>query len=53
MLQHAREIAPSVAWDILLRIKADGYDVFSRVMRAPRPVQAKLAIQTWLRLRRA
>src|SRR5436190_3688465 len=24
MLQHAREIAPSVAWDILLRIKRSG-----------------------------
>jgi phytoene synthase len=49
----AAEIMRAIYWDILLRIEAAGCDVFTRVIRAPRPVQAKLAIQTWLRLRRA
>ena len=49
----AAEIMRAIYWDILLRIEAAGLDVFSRVIRAPRPVQAKLAIQTWLQLRRA
>ena len=49
----AAEIMRAIYWDILLRIEAAGCDVFSRVIRAPRPVQAKLAIQTWLHLRRA
>jgi len=49
----AAEIMRAIYWDILLRIEAAGCDVFTRVIRASRPVQAKLAIQTWLRLWRA
>jgi 15-cis-phytoene synthase len=49
----AAEIMRAIYWDILLRIETAGFDVFSRVVRASRPVQAKLAIQTWLNLRRA
>ena len=45
----AAEIMRAIYWDMLQRIEAAGYDVFTRVIRAPRPIQAQLAIQTWRR----
>ena len=48
----AAEIMRAIYWDILMRIEAAGCDVFSGVIRAPRPVQARLAFQAWLRARR-
>lgn len=47
----AAEIMHRVYFELLRRIEAADYDVFSQVVRVPRPVQAKLAIQTWWRLR--
>jgi phytoene synthase len=47
----AAEIMREVYWDLLRRIEDAHYDVFSRVRRVPRLVQAFLAIRTWLRLR--
>jgi phytoene synthase len=45
------EIMRAIYWDLLCRIEAAGCDVFSRVIRVPRPAQAKLALATWWRLR--
>jgi phytoene synthase len=47
----AAEIMREIYWEILQRVEAANYDVFSRVIRVPRPAQARLAIQTWWRLR--
>ena len=47
----AAEIMHAVYRDLLRRIEASGYDVFGRVMHVPRPAQARLAIQVWLRTR--
>jgi phytoene synthase len=47
----AAEIMRAVYWDLLLRIERRGYDVFSDVVRVPRPVQAGLALRTWWRTR--
>jgi len=46
------EIMRAIYWQILLRIEAARYDVFSSVIRVKRPVQAWLAIRTWWDLRR-
>lgn len=45
------EIMRAVYEALLDKIEAAGYDVFTRVIRVPRPAQAWLAIQTWRRLR--
>ena len=47
----AAEIMRAIYWDLLVRIEAADYDVFAKVMRVPRPVQARLAIGTWWQLR--
>jgi phytoene synthase len=47
----AAEIMREVYWELLRRIERADYDVFSAVIRVPRPVQAKLAIKLWLTLR--
>jgi phytoene synthase len=47
----AAEIMREIYWQILLRIEAANYDVFSTVIRVPRPEQARLAIRTWWRLK--
>lgn len=47
----AAEIMRAVYWNMLKRIEAADYDVFSKVRRVPRPVQAWLALRTWLRTR--
>jgi phytoene synthase len=47
----AAEIMRAIYADVLRRIEAAGCDVFSRVIRAPRPAQAALAIGTWWRVR--
>jgi len=47
----AAEIMRAVYWELLTRIEANQYDVFTQVIRVPRPVQARLALQTWWRLR--
>jgi phytoene synthase len=41
------EIMRAVYWELLLRIERAGYDVFSAVVRVPRPAQAAIAIRTW------
>lgn len=49
----AAEIMHAVYFDLLKRIEAAGFDVFTAVIRVPRPHQALLAIRTWWKLRRA
>jgi len=46
------EIMRAIYWDLLQRIEAARCDVFSRVIRVPKPAQARLAIGTWWRVRR-
>lgn len=45
------EIMRAVYWELLLRIEQADYDVFSQVIRVPRPAQARLAVATWWRTR--
>ena len=45
------EIMRAIYWELLQRIEANGYDVFSTVVRVPRATQARLALRTWWRLR--
>jgi len=44
----AAEIMRAIYFDVLTRIEAADYDVFSRVIRAPKPVQAFIALRTLL-----
>jgi phytoene synthase len=48
----AAEIMRAIYSELLRRIEAAGCDVFSGVIRVPRPAQARLALKTWWRLRR-
>jgi phytoene synthase len=48
----AAEIMRAIYAEMLDRIEAAHYDVFTRVIRVPRPTQARLALATWWRLRR-
>ncbi len=45
----AAEIMGAIYQEILRRIERNGYDVFSRVIRVPRPARALLALSTWAR----
>jgi phytoene synthase len=45
------EIMRAIYGELLMRIEARGCDVFSAVVRVPRPTQARLAIRTWWLLR--
>ncbi len=47
----AAEIMRAIYWEQLQRIERADYDVFTAVIRVPRPVQARLAVQTWWRTR--
>ena len=47
----AAEIMRAIYRDLLQRIEAADYDVFSSVIRVPRPRQARLAVAAWWRLR--
>jgi len=47
----AAEIMREIYWELLRRIEAARFDVFSSVHRVPRPAQAHLAMKTWWRLR--
>jgi phytoene synthase len=48
----AAEIMRAIYWELLCRIEAAHWDVFTSLIRIPRPAQARLAIKTWWRLRR-
>jgi phytoene synthase len=48
----AAEIMHGIYFDLLKRIEAADYDVFSQLVRVPRPAQARLALHTWWTLRR-
>ena len=48
----AAEIMRAIYWELLCRIEAAQWDVFSRLIRIPRPAQARLALKTWWSLRR-
>jgi phytoene synthase len=43
------EIMRAVYWELLMRIERANYDVFTQVIRVPRPAQARVAIGTWWR----
>ncbi len=45
----AAQIMGAIYFAILRRIERSGYDVFSRVIRVPRPRRAVIAAATWLR----
>jgi phytoene/squalene synthetase len=45
----AAEIMGAVYLEILRRVERNNYDVFSRVLRVPRPARAILAITTWVK----
>ena len=47
------EIMREIYWELLLRIERAEFDVFSSVIRVPRPAQARLAVRTWWRLSRS
>jgi 15-cis-phytoene synthase len=46
----AAEIMGAIYQDILRRIEANGYDVFTQVIRVPRPARLILALTTWARV---
>jgi phytoene synthase len=46
------EIMRAIYWELLMRIERAGFDVFSSLIRVPRPAQAGLAIRTWWTLKR-
>ena len=48
----AAEIMRAIYWELLCRIEAAHWDVFTALIRIPRPAQARLAIKTWWSLRR-
>jgi phytoene synthase len=43
----AAEIMGAVYREILRRVERNGYDVFSQVIRVPRPARARIALVTW------
>lgn len=45
------EIMRAVYWELLLRIEQRRYDVFTEVVRVPRPAQARIAFSAWWRTR--
>jgi phytoene synthase len=45
------EIMRAVYFNLLQRIEAAGFDVFSGRVRVPRPAQARLAVVLWWRSR--
>jgi len=45
----AAEIMGAIYQDILRRIQANDYDVFTQVIRVPRPARLLLALTTWAR----
>ena len=45
----AAEIMGAVYFEILRRIERNGYDVFSRRIRVPRPYRAVIALRLWAR----
>jgi phytoene synthase len=54
--QDARRFVPAeimrgVYWSLLERIERAEFDVFSRVIRVPRPAQAAIALKAWWRTR--
>ena len=44
----AAEIMGAIYYAILTKIERTGYDVFSRVVRIPRPRRALIALRTWI-----
>ncbi len=48
----AAEIMHGIYFELLKRIEAADFDVFSQLVRVPRQAQARLALRTWWALRR-
>jgi phytoene synthase len=48
----AAEIMHGIYFELLKRIEAADYDVFSQLVRVPRPAQARLALRIWWTLHR-
>jgi phytoene synthase len=44
----AAEIMGAIYYEILQKIEREDYDVFSRVIRIPRPRRALIALRTWI-----
>jgi phytoene synthase len=44
----AAEIMGGIYFEILRRIERNGYDVFTRRIRVPRPHRAAIALRTWV-----
>jgi phytoene synthase len=49
----AAEVMREIYADLLWRIEARGCNVFSSLVRVPRPRRVAIALRTWLRLRRS
>jgi phytoene synthase len=49
----AAEIMHAIYFELLKRIESSRYEVFGPLVRVPRPVQARVAIRTWWKLRRS
>jgi phytoene synthase len=47
----AAEIMREVYWELLRRIEAARCDVFTQLIRVPRPAQARIALATWWHVR--
>ncbi len=45
----AAEIMGAIYQEILRRVEANGYDVFTQVIRVPRPARLLVALKTWAR----
>lgn len=48
----AAEIMHGIYFELLKRIEAADFNVFSQLVRVPRPAQARMALRTWWALRR-
>jgi phytoene synthase len=46
----AAEIMGGIYFEILQRIEARGYDVFTEVIRVPKLIRARIALSTWARI---
>jgi len=48
----AAEIMHGIYFELLKKIEVAGFDVFTQLVRVPRPAQARLALRIWWTLRR-
>jgi phytoene/squalene synthetase len=41
----------AIYWELLCRIEAKQCDVFTELVKIPRPAQARIALKTWWQLK--